>query len=59
MLFKGFPQPWRGWLLALSALIFALIILQFVIGGSYLLFGVVLALVAFQYWLSRRARRQL
>ncbi|MGE5746975.1 MAG: hypothetical protein ACM33U_06930 [Solirubrobacterales bacterium] len=59
MLFKGFPQPWRGWLLAVTALIFALIILQFVIGGSYLIFGIVLVLIAIQYGLSRYARRQM
>jgi hypothetical protein len=59
VLYKGFPQPWRGWLLALSALIFALVILQFVIGGSLVLFGVVLLLIAIQWWLSRYARRQL
>ena len=59
MLYKGFPQPWRGWLLALTALIFALIILQFVIGGGLVVFGVVLALIALQYGLARYARRQM
>jgi hypothetical protein len=59
VLYKGFPQPWRGWLLALTALIFALIILQFVIGGGLVIFGVVLALIAFQFWLARYARRQM
>jgi hypothetical protein len=59
VLYKGFPQPWRGWLLALTALIFALIIAQFVIGGSYLIFGIVLVLIAIQFGLSRYARRQM
>jgi hypothetical protein len=59
VLYKGFPQPWRGWLLALTALIFALIIAQFLIGGSYLIFGIVLVLIAIQFGLSRYARRQM
>ena len=59
MLYKGFPQPWRGLLLALTALIFALIILQFVIGGGLVLFGVVLVLIALQFGLPRYARRQM
>ena len=59
MLYKGFPQPWRGLLLALTALIFALIILQFVIGGGLVLFGVVLVLIALQFGLARYARRQM
>ena len=32
MLYKGYPQPWRTWLLILTALIVALIIVQFVTG---------------------------
>ena len=59
MLFKGFPQPWRGWLLAVTALIFALIIVQLVIGGGYLIFGIVLVLIAIQYGLSRYARSRM
>jgi hypothetical protein len=39
--------------------IFALIIVQFVIGGGLVIFGVVLALIAFQFWLTRYARRQM
>jgi hypothetical protein len=57
-MYKGYPQPWRGWLLALTALIFAVIIVQLVTGGSWALFVVVLALIAIQYGLSRYARRQ-
>ena len=49
MLYKGFPQPWRGWLLALSAVIFALIIVQFAVGGSWPIFVIVLVLIAIQY----------
>lgn len=59
MLYKGFPQPWRGWLLALTAVIFALIIVQFAIGGSWVLFLVVLGLIAVQIGLARYARRQM
>ena len=59
MLYKGFPQPWRGWLLALSAVIFALIIVQFAVGGSWPLFGIVLVLIAIQFALARYARRQM
>ena len=59
MLYKGFPQPWRGLLLALSALIFALIIIQLVVGGSWAIFGIVLVLIAIQWWLSRYARKQM
>ena len=57
MLYKGYPQPWRSWLLILTALIFALIIVQFIASVSWL-FVVVLALIAIQYGLSRYARRQ-
>ena len=57
MLYKGYPQPWRGWLLALSALVFALIIVQFVVSVGWL-FIVVLGLIALQYGLARYARRQ-
>ncbi len=57
--FKGFPQPWRGWLQALAALIFALIVLQFVIGGGWVLFGIIVALIAFQFALASYARRQM
>ena len=56
MLWKGYPQPWRGWLSAVTVLIFALIIVQFVTGGSWVLFGVILALIAGQYGLARYAR---
>lgn len=59
MLYKGFPQPWRGWLLALSAVIFALIIVQFAVGGSWPIFVIVLVLIAIQIGLARYARRQM
>ncbi|HEY6637273.1 MAG TPA: hypothetical protein VIZ61_06280 [Solirubrobacterales bacterium] len=59
MPYKGFPQPWRGWLLALLALVFGLIIIQWVVGGSWVLFGVVLVLIAFQFGLTRYARRHM
>ena len=58
MLYKGYPQPWRTWLLILIGLIFALIIVQLVTGGSWVLFVVVLALIAIQFGLARYARRQ-
>jgi hypothetical protein len=57
--YKGFPQPWRGWLLALLALIFGLIIIQWVVGSSWVLFGVVLVLIGIQFGLARYARRQM
>ena len=58
MLYKGYPQPWRTWLLILTALIFALIIVQFVASVGWL-FIVVLALIGLQYGLARYARRQM
>ncbi len=57
-MYKGYPQPWRTWLLILSALIFALIIVQLVTGGAWVLFALVLVLVAVQYALGVYARRQ-
>jgi hypothetical protein len=57
--YTGYPQPWRRWLLALTALIFALIILQFVVADSSVLFVVVLVLIAIQVGLSLYARRQM
>ena len=57
-MYKGYPQPWRMWLLVLSALIFALIIAQLVTGGVWVLFVLVLVLVAVQYGLAHYARRQ-
>ena len=58
-MYAGYPQPWRGWLLALTALIFALIIAQFVIGGSTALFVVVLVLIAIQLGLIQYARKRM
>lgn len=57
-MYKGYPQPWRTWLLILSALVFALIIVQLVTGGSWVLFVVVLLLIAIQFGLARYARSQ-
>jgi hypothetical protein len=57
--YGGYPKPWRGWLLALTALIVALIIAQFVIGGSTALFVVVLVLIAIQLGLIQYARKRM
>lgn len=57
-MYKGYPPPWRTWLLVLSALIFALIIVQLVTGGAWVLLVLVLVLVAVQYGLAQYARRQ-
>ena len=57
-MYKGYPQPWRTWLMVLTALIVAVIIVQVTTGGSWVLLVVVLALVAIQYGLARYARRQ-
>jgi hypothetical protein len=57
VLYNGYPQPWRTWLLILTALIFGLIIVQFVASVGWL-FVVVLALIAIQFALARYARRQ-
>jgi uncharacterized membrane protein len=57
-MYKGYPQRWRTWLLVLSALIFALIIVQLVTGGAWVLFVLVLVLVAVQFGLALYARRQ-
>ena len=59
MPYKQFPQPWQGWLQALVVLIFAVIILQFVVGGGWVWFGVVLVLATLQFGLARYARRQM
>jgi hypothetical protein len=59
VLYKGYPQPWRGWLLALSGVIFALIVVQFAVEGSLVIFLVVLGLIAVQIGLARYARRQM
>ena len=59
MLYEGYPQPWRGLLLALTALVFALIIVQFVADPGGWLFLVILALIAVQFALASYARKQL
>ena len=58
MLFKGYPQPWRTWLLILTALIVALFIVQIVTDAFLVLFVVILALIAIQWGLMSYARRQ-
>ena len=58
MLYKGYPQPWRTWLLVLTALIVALFILQIVTDGFWVLFVVILVLLVIQIALARYARRQ-
>ena len=57
-MFKGYPQPWRTWLLILSALIIAVIIVQFATSTGWVLVVVLAALVAVQFGLARYARRQ-
>ena len=57
-MYKGYPQPWRNWLMVLTALIVAVIIVQLLTGGSWVLLVAVLALVSIQYALARYARRQ-
>ena len=57
-MYKGYPQPWRTWLMVLTALIVAVIIVQLLTDGSWVLLVVVIALVAIQYALARYARRQ-
>ena len=58
-MYAGYPQPWRGWLLALTALIFALIIVQLVAGGSSALFVVIIVLIAIQFGLTQYVRRRM
>jgi hypothetical protein len=57
-MFKGYPQPWRTWLLILSALIIAVIIVQLVTGGSWVVFVALAVLILIQYALARYARGQ-
>jgi hypothetical protein len=57
-MYRGYPQPWRTWLMVLTALIVAVIIVQLLTGGSWVLLVIVLALVTVQYALARFARRQ-
>jgi Flp pilus assembly protein TadB len=57
-MYKGYPQPWRSWLMVLTGLIVAVIVVQLLTGGSWVLLVVVLALVTIQYALARYARRQ-
>jgi hypothetical protein len=57
--YKGYPPPWRGWLLALSAVIVALIIFQISVGGGWVVFGILVVLVLFQWWLASYAKRQI
>jgi hypothetical protein len=57
-MYKGYPQPWRTWLLILTALIVAVIVVQLVTSIGWPLIVVLAALVAIQYGLGRYARRQ-
>ena len=60
MPFKEYPQPWRGGLLALTVLIFAVIILQVILDiGSWVLVVVVFGLIALLWWLMRYAPKQM
>ena len=59
MLYKGIPQPWRGLILALSTLIAALIIIELVVGGSWVLFGGIVVLIGLEWWLVSYAKRQI
>jgi energy-coupling factor transporter transmembrane protein EcfT len=58
VLYKGYPQPWRMWLLILTALIVALLIVQIVADTGWVLIVVIFALIAIQFALARYARRQ-
>jgi hypothetical protein len=57
-MYKGYPQPFRTWLMILSALIVALFIVQIVWGGGWVLFGILVGLVAIEIGIARYARRQ-
>lgn len=57
-MYKGYPQPFRTWLLILSALIVALFIVQIVASTGWALVVVIFALVAIQIALARYARKQ-
>jgi hypothetical protein len=50
-MYKGYPQPWRTWLLIL-------IIVQLATSTGWVLVVVLAALVAVQFGLARYARRQ-
>jgi hypothetical protein len=58
VLYKGYPQPWRTWLLILSAVIVVLFVVQIVASTGWALFVVILVLIAIQLALARYARRQ-
>ena len=59
MLYKGLPQPWRGWVLALSALIAVLFIIEIAVGWSWVLFGGIVVLVGLEWWLVSYAKKQI
>jgi len=59
VLYKGLPQPWRGWALVLSAVIAALFILEIVVGFSWVLFAGIVVLVGLDWWLVVHAKKQL
>jgi energy-coupling factor transporter transmembrane protein EcfT len=58
VLYKGYAQPWRTWLLTLTALIVALFIVQIATSTGWVLIVVLFALIAIQFALARYARRQ-
>ena len=57
-MYKGYPQPWRTWLLILSALIVVLVLVQIITSTGWALIVVLFALVGIQFALARYARRQ-
>jgi hypothetical protein len=57
-MYKGYPQPFRTWLLILSPLIVALFIVQIVASTGWAPVVVIFALIAIQIALARYARKQ-
>ena len=57
-MYRGYPQPFRTWLMILSALIVALFIVQIVWGGGWVVFGILVGLVAIEIGVARYARKQ-
>ena len=58
MPYGDFPEPYRRWLQLLTLVIVGLIVLSVVAGGGWVIFGIVIALIVFQFALGRYARRQ-
>ena len=57
-MYRGYPQPFRTWLMILSALIVALFIVQIIWGGGWVVFGILVGLVAIEIGVARYARKQ-